>query len=171
MFIWCDFFLDDFNQGRYLKLTPEIEDEYLSSSPAKRRDAQIEKSALEMKTKYEEKFTNQFLTMEVNSEVEVYGLTFFCPINDEINGGCMATMYFNRVEKGDDNKVNAIVLNGKSMEADADVDVTENEFRFCPKVVTEYGRYGNVSLWYIENATLPGEEPNTYIICDSDIFY
>lgn len=122
-----------------------------------------------MKTKYEEKFTRQFLTMEENAEVEVYGLTFFCPINEKVNGGCMATMFFGRVEKGENDEVTAIYLNGKSV--DSSEENNENEFKFTPKVVTEYGRYGGVSLWYIENAILPGEEPNTYIICTSDIFY
>jgi hypothetical protein len=167
MFIWCDFFLDDFDAGRYLKLTPDIDDDYLSKSPAPRRDPQIIKYALEMKTKYEVKYTNLFKTMKPGTELEVYGLTFFCPKNNQPNGGVMVAMNFSRIVEGPDS-VSEIIL------TKASDDGSENgeEFSFRPMVVTEYGRYGGVALWCIENAVLPGEEEaNTYIICTSDIFY
>jgi hypothetical protein len=77
MFIWCDFFLDDFDAGRYLLLTPDIDESYLDENPAKIRDPQLFKSSIEMKTKYEIKFTKTFLSMQLKDEVEIYGLTFF----------------------------------------------------------------------------------------------
>ena len=77
MFIWCDFFLDDFGAGRYLLLTPDIDSNYLSESPEKIRDPQLYESSIEMKTKYEIKFTQSFLSLALNDEVEIYGLTFF----------------------------------------------------------------------------------------------
>lgn len=167
MFVWCDFFLDDFDAGRYMKLTPDIDEEYISKSPALRRDPQIVKYAIDMKSKYEDKYTNLFNEMDQGTELEVYGLTFFCPKNDEPNGGTMANMYFNRVVKDSDERIVEIILN-----ADEEADAESVEFKFTQKIVTEYGRYGGVQLWCIEKALLPGEEdPNTFIICTSDIFY
>jgi len=161
--------LDDFDAGRYLKLTPEIDDEYLTRAPTPRRDPQIIKYALEMKQKYEIKYTDMFKTMQPDTELEVYGLTFFCPKNNQPNGGVMVTMNFSRILRGEDGEsVSEIVLNKACEDGTKNVE----EFSFRPKVVTEYGRYGGVALWCIENALLPGEEDaNTYIICTSDIFY
>lgn len=165
MFVWCDFFLDDFEEGRYVKLTPEIDDEYISSSPKPRRDPLIVKYAHEIRVKYEVNFTDSFQTMEPGTEVECYGLTFFCPKNDEPNGGMMAIMYFKRCETNANGKITEIVLS-------AEPTLENEEFKFATKVVTPYGRYGGVRLWCVEKAVLSGEDaPNTYIICNSDIFY
>lgn len=52
LFIWCDFFLDDFDSGRYLRLTSDIDPAYLGESPPKIRDPQILESSIEMKVSY-----------------------------------------------------------------------------------------------------------------------
>jgi hypothetical protein len=174
MFIWCEFFLDDFGSGRYLRLTSDTEPDFLIKNPKQIRDAQIEKSSIEMKSKYELKLTNSFRDMKQGSEVDVYGLTFFCPNNSEATSGSMSTLYFNRIECEND-VINAIVLNRHSdLNAGSPSDDAEQqeEFRFTPKVYTPYGRYGNVKLWSVENvAVIPEEDPHTYIICTSEIFY
>ena len=166
MFIWCDFFLDDFESGRYLKLTPDIDEAFLCESPSHIRDPQVVLSSIEMKNKYENKFTKTFMDMKRGEEVEVYGITFFCPKNTEPNGGNMETLYFNRVELDSSNQITAIVLSSQQDEESSE------EFIFKSKVLTDYGRYGGVKLWCVENASLvSGDDSNTYIICTSDIFY
>ena len=180
MFIWCDFYLDDFETGRYVKLIPDIDQELLSEEPEKIRDPQILASANEMKSRYEDKFTKSFLNMKEDTEIEVYGLTFFCPKNNEPNGGSMETLYFKRIEKNDEDNesaIEAIVLADKKEVTDSD-SYDENEirtifeYRFTQNVLTEFGRYGGVKLWSIENTQIsPGEEPHTYIICNSELFY
>ena len=170
MFIWCEFFLDDFESGRYLKLTPDIDEAFLVESPTHIRDPQVVSSSIEMKNKYENKFTRTFMDMKRGEEVEVYGITFFCPKNTEPNGGNMETLYFSRVELDSFNEITEIVLNSQP-EPLMDEQSSE-EFKFKSKVLTEYGRYGGVKLWCVENASLvSGDDSNTYIICTSDIFY
>lgn len=176
MFIWCDFFLDDFDSGRYVRLTPDIDESYLLESPPKIRDPQLFESSIEMKSKYESKFTQSFLTMQPGDEVEIYGLTFFCPKNTHKNGGNMLTMNFQRIEfeQDSENEIKSIVLDYGSDTNNTAEDSNEDrrEYCFSPKIQTEYGRYGGVKLWSIEDAAIPGEEePNTYIICNSELFY
>jgi hypothetical protein len=51
-------------------------------------------------------------------------------------------------------------------------EIQQQEFEFKQKVLTEFGRYGGVKLWCIENTSLfQEEEPHTLIICNSDLFY
>ena len=168
MFVWCDFFLDDFDEGRYVKLTADIEQDYIGSSPQARRDPLIVKCASEMRTKYEVAYTDSLRSLKTGAEIECYGLTFFCPKNDEPNGGMTVPMLFGRCELDASGKVAAIVLSAGPVAGEA----AEEEFTFTARVVTPYGRYGGVRLWCVEGAILPGEDtPNTYIICNSDIFY
>ena len=171
MFIWVDFFLDDFGNGRYLKLKPDIDPLYLIESPPKIRDPQVELNSIEIKKKYEEVFTNSFLHMDKGKEVDVYGLTFFYPNNND-NGGCVFTMSFNRVETEGD-EIAKIVLNRKeNNESDETMSGDQQEFVFEKKVFTEYGRFGNVSLWSIENAgIITNDDLNTYIICPAELFF
>ena len=178
MFLWCDFFLDDFDSGRYLKLTPDTPDTFLIEHPVKIRDSQILSSSLELKAKYEEKFTNTFLTMSKGSEVEVYGITFFCPKINEHSGGTVLTMIFNRVEMNKEtNTIEKIVLN-RAILSNQDESIQENEvnesgeeFVFTQKIFTEYGRFGNVKLWSIENVgIISTDDLNSYVICNSDLF-
>lgn len=178
MFLWCDFFLDDFDSGRFLKLTPEIPETFLVEHPVKIRDAQIFSSSLELKTKYEDKFTNTFLTMRKGTEVEVYGITFFCPKINEHSGGTVLTMLFNRVEMNNDtNTIEKIVLNRAVLSnqddslQDNELDESREEFVFRQKIFTEYGRFGNVKLWSIENVgIISADDLNSYVICNSDLF-
>jgi hypothetical protein len=192
MFIWCDFFLDDFDAGRYLLLTPDIDENYLIESPAKIRDPQLLESSLEMKTKYEIKFTQSFLSMQPGDDVEIYGLTFFCPRTSQKNGGNMLTIQLKRIEtikneETNENEIIAIILkspadnitikteqdnNNDDVKKVVEEEEEEEEFRFTQKVHTEYGRYGGVKLWSIEDASIiPSEDPHTYIICSSELFY
>ena len=179
MFIWCDFFLDDFGMGRYVKLTPDINELYLCERPAKIRDEQIKQASYEMKSKYEIKFTNQFLDMLQGTEVEVYGITFFCPqTNNFVNTNCgtVLTMVFNRVEMYR-NEIKSIILNRLQIDTVTINEISKvldfnEEFVFKKKVLTQYGRFGGVELWCIENASIISndEEPNTYVICSPDLF-
>jgi hypothetical protein len=113
MFIWCDFFLDDFDSGRYLKLTSDIDPSYLVENPKQIRDPQIEQNSIEIKLKYENKLTKSFNEMKQGDEVDVYGLTFFCPKNNEPHSGSVSTLYFNRLEYLEDGSIASIILNNK----------------------------------------------------------
>ena len=139
-----------------------------------------------MKTKYEIKFTQSFLSMQPGDDVEIYGLTFFCPRTSQKNGGNMLTIQLKRIEtikneETNENEITAIILKSPAdnitikTEQDNNDDVKkveEEEFRFTQKVHTEYGRYGGVKLWSIEDASIiPSEDPHTYIICSSELFY
>ena len=142
------------------------------------RDPQILSSSLELKSKYEEKFTNTFMTMRKGSEVEVYGITFFCPKINEHSGGTVLTMTFNRVEMNNDtNTIEKIVLNRAGMSVQDDcmeenaLRESREEFIFRQKIFTEYGRFGNVKLWSIENVgIISADDLNSYVICSSDLF-
>ena len=179
MFLWCDFFLDDFDTGRFVKLTPDISDSFLIENPHKIRDPHILASSLEIKSKYEEKFTHSFLSLRKGSEVEVYGITFFCPKINEHSGGSVLTMIFNRVElHNETNAIEKIILNrsvlvsqDSSNAGGNEASATEEEFVFQQKIFTEFGRFGNVKLWSIENAgIISTDDLNSYVICNSDLF-
>jgi hypothetical protein len=209
MFIWCDFFLDDFDMGRYLKLTPHIDDAFLGRSPPNIRDAQIFADSIEMKRRYEKDFTNLFYSIDKGTDVEVYGLTFFCPKSQEPCGGNIFTMLLNRIEIEIYNSrkesphvdsseveedsaepernysISAIILNKKESvdnkneddddHDDDNVDSAE-EFRFTAKVLTQYGRFGNVKLWSIENSNILNspfdkKQTNTFVLFSTDLFF
>lgn len=192
MFIWCDHILDDFDMGRYVKLTQNISELYLIERPLKCRDEQIKQASHEMKLKYENKFTSQFLTMLEGTEVEVYGITFFCPKTNNLvstNCGTVLTMVFNRIElynspklikaSGEDGSklVRSIILNRLQIdnvtinEISKVLDFNE-EFVFKRKCLTQYGRFGGVELWCIENAAIiSNDDINTYVICSPDLFF
>lgn len=166
-----------------MKLSPEIDESFLCENPPKVRDQQILGSSIEMKSKYEEKFTSTFLNMEKGCEIEVYGLTFFCPQSNDSSGGTVLTMVLNRIEfemieneeqeqeeneyKKSKIKITAIILNRPPDEKQD----TSEEFRFSQKVLTEFGRFGNVRLWCIENAGIISQDDlHTYAIFSSDLF-
>lgn len=191
MFIWCDFFLDDFDSGRYIKLTPDIDEAYLVESPTKIRDNQVVQSSVEMKQRYEDKFTATFISMPKGTEVEVYGVAFFNPKNSQSNSGLVLTMNLERVEAEVDGELINITDNGSDTGLNSDKISTivltrsqgsqldesnknsdENkEFMFKQKVLCNYGRFGEVKLWCSEDtAILPGDDLQTYVICTSDLF-
>jgi hypothetical protein len=99
------------------------------------------------------------------------------PQNNQPNGGNMLSMHFKRIETtiidGSNESISAIILTYfNDSQKNKEPSLLEEEFRFTQKTYTEYGRYGNVKLWSIENASIiPGEEPHTYIICNSELFY
>ena len=88
-------------------------------------------------------------------------------------------MRFKRIEttvtdENDDDSIKAIVLTYfNNIQKNKETNSSEDEeYRFTSKIYTEYGRYGNVKLWSIDNVSIiPGEEPHTYIICNSELFY
>ena len=172
MFIWCDFFLDDFDSGRFVKLTPDIDESFLVESPPKIRDPQVVSSSLEIKAKYEDKFTNSFLSMSKGAEVEVFGITFFCPKINELSGGSVLTMVLNRIVINEHDQIEKIILNrAANEEENSEREQTDEEFVFVKKVFTEYGRFGNVNLWSIENAgIISSDDLNSYVICNSELF-
>jgi len=116
--------------------------------------------------------------MRKGSEVEVYGITFFCPKINEHSGGTVLTMIFNRVEMNNDtNTIEKIVLNRAGISVKDDcmeenaLRESREEFIFRQKIFTEYGRFGNVNLWSIENVgIISADDLNSYVICSSDLF-
>lgn len=169
MFIWCDFYLDDFDLGRYVKLTPDIDSSLLTASPTQQRDPVVLARSLELAKEYEHEFTRTFNSMKPNQNVDVFGAAFFDPL-DSAECADVLTMRFVRVERDvESDKILEILLESE----------TGQEVKFEQRVLSEYGRFGGVRLWCanVPVSLIDGdidlnenESTRICVICSSDLF-
>ena len=215
LFIWCDFYLDDFAAGRFVRLDERTDGELVTARPRMQRDPHIVAEYAATKHAYEQDFTGMLLAMRPGTEVDVYGLSFFCQKlpkhkheeeeeekattsqerknkdsdgeNDDdddddddeegSNNGSIFVMVFNRVEwEETSDEPAAIVLNKLEYETVSVNEMskvldTNEEFVFVRKVLTPYGKFGNVRLWCAEHVSvIANEKARTYVICSADLF-
>lgn len=190
MFIWCDFFLDDFGLGRYMKLSSDIDANLLEASPAKQRDPLILSHSLEMKHNYEVTFTRQLASLKRGQVVEVFGAAFFDPLRAV--DSAVLSMKLSRIENHNNDDISTIFLFLGNDEEDVEDDDKSSssstdpiEIGFTKHVLTPYGRFGGVELWcaHVAASILDGgekqlitqdyDDPSTRIcvICSSDLFF
>lgn len=179
MFIWCDFYLDDFDLGRYVKLTPELDSALLTASPPQQRDPVIVARSLEIADEYEREFTRTLCcSLKPGHSVEIYGAAFFDPLHSS-DSADVFTMKFVRIERstqtdysGRNEDVTAVVLIANN---------NQHEVRFTRRVLTKYGRFGGVRLWcaYVPQSVIDDDdnlqsEDHTTRVCvisSSDLFF
>lgn len=174
MFIWCDFYLDDFGLGRYAKLTANMDTSLLAASPPQQRDPLVQAHARQMKHDYEHEFTSELIDMRPGESVELFGAAFFNPLF--VHSADVLVMRFVRIERtaeAGDNELNisAVVLEN---------ELEHVEIIFTPRVLTPYGRFGGVSLWCadVPVSVLDGERDHynnaakrICVICPSELFF